>query len=141
MLSDCCLSVLSCLSCLSVYDVGVLCQTVGWITMPLGMEVGLGPGHSVRWGPCLPQKGAHPQFSAHVCCDQTTGWIKMPLGREVGLGPGHMVLDGTQISFPHGNGQSSPPLFGRCLLCPNGCPFQQLLSSCTNSFKTDSAVK
>jgi len=37
------LSVLSCLSVTLVY-----CdQTVGWIKMKLGMEVGLGPGHIV----------------------------------------------------------------------------------------------
>jgi len=46
MLSDRCLSV--CLHvCLSVYNVGVLSQTVGWIKMKLGMQVGLGPGHIV----------------------------------------------------------------------------------------------
>jgi len=48
MLSDRCLSCLSCLSYLSVTL--VYCgKTVGWITliMPLGMEVGLGPGDNV----------------------------------------------------------------------------------------------
>jgi len=37
-------------------------QTAGWIKMPLGMEVGLGPGHTVIDGnpPPLPQKGAQP---------------------------------------------------------------------------------
>jgi len=39
-------------------------------------------------------KGAHPQFSAYVCCGQTAIWIKMPLGTEVGLGRGHIVSDG-----------------------------------------------
>ena len=43
MLSDRCLSVLSCLSVTLVY-----CgQTVGWIKMKVGMQVGLGPGHIV----------------------------------------------------------------------------------------------
>jgi len=61
---------------------------------------------------------------------QTLGWIKMPLGTEVGLGPGHIVLDGDRA--PDGKGHSSPPpLFGPCLLWPNGCPSQLLLSSCT----------
>jgi len=53
----------------------------------------------------------------------------MPLGKEVGLGPGHIVLDGDPVGTqpPH----SSPsPLFGPCLLWPNGRPSQQLLSSC-----------
>jgi len=58
------------------------------------------------------------------------GWLKVPLGKEyVGLGPGHIVLDGDRVGTqrPH----SSPsPLFGRCLLWPNGRPSQQLLSSC-----------
>jgi len=75
-------------------------QTVGWgwIKMPLGMEVGLGPDHIVSDGTQLPgpkEKGAQqpPQFLAHVCCDQMAGWIKMPLGKKVGLGPGDIVLD------------------------------------------------
>ena len=93
MLSDHCLSVLS---CLSVCDVGVI-----WIKMKLGMEVGLGPGHSVLDGDPAPppkKKGHSPQFSAHVHCGQMAGWIKMALGMQVGfgmqvgLGPGHIVL-------------------------------------------------
>ena len=33
-------------------------RTAGWIKMPLGTTVGLGPGHIVRWGPISPlQKG------------------------------------------------------------------------------------
>jgi len=66
--------------------------------MPLGMEVGLGPGHIVLDRDLAPPKGAHPQFSAHVCCGQTAGWIKMPLGRDVGLGPDDIVLDGDPAS-------------------------------------------
>jgi len=64
--------------------------------MPLGMEVGLGPGDFVLDGdPALPQKGTGPtQFWAHVYCSQTARWIKMPLVTEVGLGPGDVVLDG-----------------------------------------------
>jgi len=48
MLSDRCLSVLSvCPIC----DVIVYCgQVVGWIKMLLGLEVGLGPGHTVLDG-------------------------------------------------------------------------------------------
>ena len=37
---------------------------------------------------------------------------------EIGIGPGHIVLDGAQ----------QPPLFGPCLLWPNGRLSQQLLS-------------
>jgi len=55
-----------------------------------------------------------------VYCGQTVGWITMPLGTEVGLGPGHIVLDGDLAPPSHGKGQSSPPLFGPCLVWPNG---------------------
>ena len=67
-----------------------------------------------------------------VYCGQTVGWIRMSLGTDVGLGPGDIVLDGDlRNSTPHGKGHSSPPpLFGPCVLCPNGAPSQQLLSSC-----------
>jgi len=60
--------------------------------MPLGMEVGLGPGNLMLDGdPASPQKGTQPQFLAHVYCGQTAGWIKMPLGMEVGLSLGDTV--------------------------------------------------
>jgi len=80
--------------------------------MPLGMESGLGPGHIVLDGDPvpLPQRGAAPQFSAHICCGQMAGWIKMPLGREVGLSLSNIVLDW----------DSAAPNFRPCLLWPNG---------------------
>ena len=57
--------------------------------MPLGMEVGLGPGDFVLDG-APPQNGAEPppQFSAHFHCGPTAGCIKMPLDMEVGQGHG-----------------------------------------------------
>ena len=69
ILSDRCLSV--CTVCVVTL---VYCgQTVGWITMPLGMEVGVRPGHVVLdVGLALPpHKGHSPQFSVHVCSGQT----------------------------------------------------------------------
>jgi len=66
--------------------------------MPLGMEVGLGPGHIVLHGdpaPPLKKGSTAPKFLAHVCCDQTAGWTKMPLGIKVGFSPGSIVLYGT----------------------------------------------
>jgi len=54
------------------FSVHVYCgQTVGWINMPLGKEVGLGPGHIVLDGDPAPT-AAPPHFR--------------PLGMEVGLG-------------------------------------------------------
>ena len=72
-------------------------QTPAWIKMPLGMEVGLGPGDFVfDVDPANPRKKAHPPhpFLAHVSCGQTAGWMKTTLGTRVDLGPGHIVLDG-----------------------------------------------
>jgi len=68
MLTDRCLSDLSCPVCLSVLSVTlVYCgQTVGWINMKLGIQVGLDNGHIVSDGPMGTQfpfnKGAQPQF-------------------------------------------------------------------------------
>jgi len=72
----------------------------GWIKMPLGREVDLGPSDIVLDGDLAPppQKGGRaaesPKFLAHVYCGQTVGWIKVPLGMEVGLSTGHIALDG-----------------------------------------------
>jgi len=61
-------------------------QTVGWIKMKLGKQVGLGPGDIVLDGyPAPPPKKkstAPTQFSAHVYCGQTAGWMKTPLGAK-----------------------------------------------------------
>jgi len=74
-------------------------QTTGWIKMPLGTEVGLGPGDIVRWGTQLPPKKGHSfHFLAHVYCGQTSRFIKMPVGTVVGLSPGDIVLDGAPSS-------------------------------------------
>jgi len=56
-------------------------------SIPLGMEVGLGPGDFVLDGdPARPPKrGAEPpppKFSDHVYCGQTAGWMKLVLGME-----------------------------------------------------------
>jgi len=124
VLSDRCLSCLSvCLSVTLVY-----CgQTVGWTRMPLGMEVGLAPGHIVLDGDtAAPKKGdTTTQFTAHVCCGQTAGRTKMPLGAEVGHRPGHIVL--YVDAAPPRKGAQQPSTFGLTLLW-HGRPSQQLLS-------------
>jgi len=43
----------------------------------------------------------------------------MPLGMEVGFGPGHNVLDRDPTPPPL-KGTAALPLFGPCLLWPNG---------------------
>ena len=97
-------------------------QMAAWIKMPLGMEVGLGPGNFVLDGdpaPPSPKRGWSPQFSVHVYCGQTAGWIKMVLGTEVGLSPCDFVLAGDPARSSK-RGLSSLPIFGPRLLWPNG---------------------
>jgi len=67
--------------------------------MPLGMEVGLGPGDFVFDGdPATPRKREPPHpILAHVYCGQTAGWIKMPLSTAVNVGAGDVVLDGVAV--------------------------------------------
>ena len=50
-------------------------QTVGWIKMKLGMQVGLGPGHIVLDGdPApLPQRGTPPIFVPYLLWPN--GWM------------------------------------------------------------------
>ena len=79
--------------------------------MPLGMEVGLGPGDFVFDEDQLPhpEKKAQPQqIFPHVYCGETAGWIKMPLGTDVNRGPGDVVLDG--VPAPPLKG-AQPPSF------------------------------
>jgi len=74
-----------------------------------------------------PKKGAQTPILAHVYYNQTAGCIRIPLHTVVGLGPGDIVLDGAQLPRPK---RGTPPIFGLCLLWPNGRPSQLLLSSC-----------
>jgi len=84
--------------------------------------------HCARCDPAPPpQKGGTvPQFLAHVCCSKMAGWIKMPLGMKVYLVPGHIVLHG-DLAPPRK--RSTAPIFGPCLLWPNGRPSHLLLST------------
>jgi len=47
-------------------------QTAGWIKMPLGTEVNLGPGDVVLDGVAAPPSWTQPQFSPHVCVSVVT---------------------------------------------------------------------
>jgi len=83
----------------------------------LGTEVGLGPREALCYMGthiALPQKGAGV---AHVYCGQTARWIKMPHGTEIWLAPDHIVLDGDPAPPSK---WAQPPIFGPCLLWPNG---------------------
>jgi len=59
-------------------------QTAGWIKMPLGMEVDVGPGDSVLDGdPAPPQKGAHPPIFGPCLLWPNVQCISIPLGKLV----------------------------------------------------------
>jgi len=47
-------------------------------------------------------------------------WITMPLGMEVGLGTGDFVLNEDPAALPKKGAEPPPPIFGPCLLWPNG---------------------
>jgi len=86
-----------------------------------GGEPWSGP-HCARWGPSSPpQKGAEPplKFSDHFYCGQTFRCIKMPLGMEVDRSPCDFVLDGDSAA-PLSKKGAELPIFGPCLLWPNG---------------------
>ena len=61
------------------------------------------------------------------------GWMDqdMPLGTAVGLGLGDIVLYGDQLPLKKRGTAALSPLFGPCLLWPNGRPSQLLLSTCS----------
>jgi len=104
------------LSCMSVLFVTlVYCgQTVGWIKMKLGTQVGLGPGHIVLDAALpFPKEAQPPPIFGYICCGQMAGWIKMPLGREVGLGARDIVLHGDPA--PPAKGHS--PQFSAHVYC------------------------
>jgi len=50
------------------------CQTAGWIKIPHCMEVGLSPGHVVRWEPSSPLKRAQPPIFSR-CLLRSNGWM------------------------------------------------------------------
>ena len=105
-LSDRCLSCLSCLSVTLVY-----CgQTVGWIMMPHGTEVGIDPGH------ILLDREPTSQFLVHVCCGQRPRWINIPLGTEVGVDQGDIVSDGDPAFSRKRGVVARSPLFGPRIL-------------------------
>jgi len=57
------------------------------------------------------------------------GWMDQDTTWHLPLGQGNIVLDGDPAPLPQ-TGALHRPLFGLCLLWPNGRPSQQLLSSC-----------
>ena len=73
----------------------------GWIKMPLGMEVGLGPGDFVLDGYPAPPHKFRPMLWPN-------GWMDgyMPLATKVGLGLGRIALHGDP-ALPSQKGHSA----------------------------------
>jgi len=88
--------------CLSVLSLTLpYCgQTAVWIKMPLGKEVGLGPGDIVLDGdPALPGKGHNsPHFWVHVCCGQTVVHLSSYSARHSYL---HILLFNRVFQLSH----------------------------------------
>jgi len=59
-------------------------------------------------------------LSVRVYYGQTVGWIKMKLGTDAGLGPDGIVLDGDPSPLSQKGDGAPSPIFGSCLLWPNG---------------------
>jgi len=93
----------------------------GWldhdVTYPPWYGGSFGPGDIVLDGYQSPRKkGEAAPTVRPMYGGKTVGWIKMPLGTKVGHGPGHIVLDGDPAPPKRG----TSPIFGPCLLWPNG---------------------
>jgi len=100
MLSDRCLSVL--------FVTLVYCgQTVGWIKMKLGIQVGLGPGHVVLDGNSvlLPQRGGAELGPYRLW---PNGWMDPDATWYRERRPGDFVLDGDPAPLPKKAAGSSP---------------------------------
>jgi len=81
--------------------------------MTLGMQVGLGPGHTVLDRDPAPPHGkwhSSPPHSSlvHVYCGQVAECIKMKLVMDVGLGLRQIVLNGDPAPLPKG---AQPQIF------------------------------
>jgi len=86
--------------------------------VPLGMEVGFGPGDFVLDGDTqlpLLEKGAEPPIVGPFLVWPNSWMHKMPLGMEIGLGPGHILLDG-DLAPPKGR-HSPAPQFSAHVYC------------------------
>ena len=91
-------------------------QTAGWIQVPLGMEVGLGPDHIVLDGNPAPPKNGYSPPIFDLCLLWPNDWMDQDVNCYGGLGD--IVLEGGP-SFPY-KGAQPLPTFWPCLLWPNG---------------------
>ena len=100
----------------AVADMGDRLATIRHAQGPWAREL------CVTWGPSpLPKKGAEP-LPPHfrpMSIVATVAHLKMPLGTEVGLGLRDIVFD-VDPATPRKRAHPPHPIFGLCLLWPNG---------------------
>jgi len=90
-------------------------QMAGWIKMPLGTKVNLGPGDVVLDGLAAPLKsGTAPSF--RFTSIVANGWMDEDATWYVSRPRPRFVLDG--VPALRERGTAAPPLFGSCLLLP-----------------------
>ena len=111
--------------------------------MPLGTEVGLGPGDIVLDGdPAPPIKGTAPPLFG-PCLFWPIGWMdhQDATWYEGRPEPGaYCIRWGPSFLPPQKKGAQQPPSLGPCLLWPNSRPSQLLLSTCLFLFAADVTV-
>jgi len=120
MLSDRCPVCPICVSVLSVTLVHCG-QTVGWIKIKLGMQVGLSPRHTVLDGDpaSRPQTGTAPAPNFRPYLLQSNGWMDQGATWYRGRPRPRRLCVRWGPSPPPKKGVE-PPIFGPYLLWPNG---------------------
>ena len=106
------------------------CQTSGWIKMPLGMEVGFSPGHTVLDADPAPlplKRGTAPTFRPMFIVVKRLDGSRCHLVRRKGSAQATLCYMGIQLHPIRG---TASPIFGLCPLWPNGRPSDLLLSTC-----------
>jgi len=97
-------------------------ETAGWITMALGMEVSLGPGHTVLDGTQLPspkrKQSPLPIFGPYLLWPNV--WMHQDATWYGGRPQPRRLCIRWGPSPPHQKA-AEPPIFGPRLLWSNGC--------------------
>jgi len=98
-------------------------QTARWIKMPLGAEVGLGPGHIMLDGdPAPPKNGHSPYFSHHVYCGKRLDGSRCHLVRYCGRSRSSPHCVGWCPSLPPERGTAALPSFQPLSSVPKRLP-------------------
>jgi len=100
----------------------VVALWVGWIKMKLGIQVGLGPGHTVLDGDLapFPPKGHSPPpiFGPHTLL--RNGWMDQDATWYGGRPRPRLPCVGWGPMLPLPKKGRGPPIFGPGILWPNG---------------------